>query len=52
MLFFAASALFHVHYMYCATLLGSVGLHALLLERKSVKALLIVGGGVVLVNLP
>lgn len=51
-LFFSSTLLFHTHYIYCATLLASLLLHALLLERRRLRGLCIVGAGVVLVSLP
>jgi hypothetical protein len=44
--------LFHTHYIYCAMLLVTVGLHALLFHRNRIVALAIPCAIVVLVNLP
>lgn len=47
-----AVLLFHAHYVYCATLLASLLLHALLFERARLRPLLVISALVVLVNLP
>jgi hypothetical protein len=51
-LFVAAVLLFHTHYVYCATLLGTVLAHALLFERAKLRPVLLVCAGVSLLNLP
>lgn len=51
-LFGAAFALFHTHYVYCATLLAGLGLHALLFRRTSLRAVAAVGLGVAVSNAP
>jgi len=44
--------LFHTHYIYCATLLAAVVFHALLFHRDRIRVLLLLAGGVVLLNVP
>ncbi len=48
----ASFLLFHTHYVYCATMLGAVGLHALLFHFNRFKRVFILGTVVVLINLP
>ena len=48
----SAFALFHIHYVYCATLLAGVLLHALLFRRTSLRAVLGITAGVAVANLP
>lgn len=51
-LFAAAVGLFHTHYVYCATLLAAVLVHAALFERSRLRQVGIVCGATVLANLP
>lgn len=48
----AATLLFHTHYVYCATLLATLLLHALWFERGSLKRVVVASALVTLVNLP
>jgi 4-amino-4-deoxy-L-arabinose transferase-like glycosyltransferase len=52
LLFAAATLLFHSHYVYAATLLVTLLLHALAFERGKLRGVLIVGAGTLLFNLP
>lgn len=52
LLFAAGVLLFHTHYIYCATLLASVLLHALLFERRRLPATTAVAAGVTLLCAP
>lgn len=51
-LFAAAFLVFHTHYVYCATLLATLALHALLFERARLRPVLLVGLAVALIDLP
>jgi 4-amino-4-deoxy-L-arabinose transferase-like glycosyltransferase len=51
-LFLAATLLFHTHYLYCATLLASLLLHAALFQRDKLRAVLTVSLLVTLVSAP
>jgi len=51
-LFAASVLLFHTHYIYAATLLASLLLHAALLERERLRRVLWVCAGTALINLP
>jgi 4-amino-4-deoxy-L-arabinose transferase-like glycosyltransferase len=50
--FVAALLLFHTHYLYCAVLLGSCGLHAAWLARERLRQTLVAAAGVSVVSLP
>lgn len=52
LLFAAALLLFHTHYIYCATLLASILLHALLFERERLRTTLLVSAGVTILSAP
>jgi 4-amino-4-deoxy-L-arabinose transferase-like glycosyltransferase len=52
LLFVAATLLFHTHYLYCATLLATLLLHALGFDRPRLRRVIAVSAWVVLVNLP
>ena len=52
LLFFAATLLFHTHYLYCATLLATLLAHALWLERQRLLRVGAVSLAVFVVNLP
>jgi 4-amino-4-deoxy-L-arabinose transferase-like glycosyltransferase len=51
-LFAAATLLFHSHYLYCATLLATLLVHATLFERAKLRAVLTASVLVTLVNAP
>ncbi|MBU0755890.1 MAG: glycosyltransferase family 39 protein, partial [Planctomycetes bacterium] len=51
-LILAAFFLFHTHYIYCATLIITLGLHALIFHRNRLLALIVSCGIAVAVNLP
>lgn len=48
----ALTFLFHTHYIYCATLLAAVILHAMLVRRDRLVIVLLLAGIVTLVNVP
>ena len=52
LLFAAATLVFHTHYVYCATLLLALLVHAALLDRDKLRPVLIVCAGVALFNAP
>ena len=52
LLFVAATALFHTHYLYVATLLASLILHAAWLRRDRLRAVLLVSAATTLAALP
>lgn len=52
LLFGAATLLFHTHFLYAATLLGALLLHAFWMERARLAPTLRASAGVALVNLP
>jgi hypothetical protein len=51
-LFVATTLLFHTHYVYCATLLATLGIHALLFERSRLRPVFLVSSGVAIFNAP
>ena len=52
LLFAAGVLLFHTHYIYCAALLATLLLHALLFERQRLRTTFEVAAGVTLLSLP
>lgn len=48
----SATLLFHTHYIYCATLLGTVGLHSLIFHRRRLGAIVLWCVVIVLINAP
>ena len=52
LLFAASTLLFHTHYIYCATLLATLLLHALCFDRGSLKRVVAISALVTAVNLP
>jgi 4-amino-4-deoxy-L-arabinose transferase-like glycosyltransferase len=52
LLFAASTLLFHTHYVYCATLLATLLLHALCFDRGSLKRVVVVSALVTAANLP
>lgn len=48
----SAILLFHTNYIYCATLLAAVGLHALLFHRNCMRTILLAVTSIILINLP
>jgi hypothetical protein len=53
LLFVVASfLLFHTHYIYCVGLLGTAGLHVLLMKRKHWKKVILSCAGITLICLP
>lgn len=48
----ALTLLFHTHYIYSATMLAAVIVHAVLYQRERLRAALLVSAGAVLLNLP
>ena len=48
----AALLLFHTHYLYCALLLGTLSLHAALLEREKLRPTLLAAAATALLCLP
>ena len=51
-MFAAATLVFHTHFIYCATLLVTLALHATLFERSKLRAVSAVVCGTIAVNLP
>ncbi len=52
LLFAAGALLFHTHYIYCAALLTTLLLHALLLDRRRLRTTTRIAAGVTLLSLP
>jgi 4-amino-4-deoxy-L-arabinose transferase-like glycosyltransferase len=50
--FVSALLLFHTHYLYCAVLLGSCGLHAVLLARERLRPTLAAAAAASVLSLP
>jgi len=51
-LFFSSSLVFHANYMYFVPLIAAVILHSLLFHRRRLRAVLLILGLVVLINIP
>jgi len=51
-MFAAATLTFHTHFVYCATLLVTLGIHAMLFDRSKLRAVVAVSCGTILLNAP